>query len=285
MYIGTDFETVITDKYMIIFRRNNRENFIESRLYQREVQTYLCIGICQTSPAETEQYIPPMCWRKAFIFHDRVSAERQIYQKDQEIRYDRPPVYLKENDDQIGAYLGTSLEMEEDKDSIRVKFEDETEYSAKLAEAFTEKLLVPDLPSVSDDTIGECLLKWDMGIREEYVPIDGKDAFIGVTINTYQHMYIFQITPHSVYCRAARFAATNKGIVFHQNFRQNMEAYMIKDNSIAGQPLQYDESLFSDKSCVWSNRSVYWSLSSYNENEITLHGCQGEIYHYEKPQR
>jgi hypothetical protein len=60
---------------------------------------------------------------------------------------------------------------------------------------------------------------------------------------------------------------------------------MIKDNMKASLPLSFDESLFSSDSCVWDDRSVYWSLSSYNETEITLHGCQDDIYYWKKPKR
>ena len=60
---------------------------------------------------------------------------------------------------------------------------------------------------------------------------------------------------------------------------------MIKDNMEAHLPLSYDESLFSSDSCAWNDRSVYWSLDSYNDQEINLHGCQGDIYHWKKPNR
>lgn len=46
-------------------------------------------------------------------------------------------------------------------------------------------------------------------------------------------MYIFELTPDSIYCRAARFVATDRGVVFNQNFRQGFEAYMIR---ITGKP-------------------------------------------------
>lgn len=49
-------------------------------------------------------------------------------------------------------------------------------------------------------------------------------------------MYIFELTPDSIYCRAARFVATDRGVVFNQNFRQGFEAYMIKDNREAAMP-------------------------------------------------
>ena len=46
-----------------------------------------------------------------------------------------------------------------------------------------------------------------------------------------------------------------------------------------------DESLFSAEACVWNSRSVYWSVFDYKEEEIVLHGCQGDVYHWKKPER
>ena len=74
-------------------------------------------------------------------------------------------------------------------------------------------------------------------------------------------------------------------MVFHQNFRQRFEAYMIEDNSEARLPLPIDDALFSSEACVWNSRSVYWSLAEFREDEITLHGCQGDIYHIQRPNR
>lgn len=71
---------------------------------------------------------------------------------------------------------------------------------------------------------------WNAGVREEVCTVDGSPTLIGVTVNTNRHMYIFELTRGSTYCRAARFVATNKGVVFDQNFRKGLEAYRIEDN-------------------------------------------------------
>ncbi|WP_321017582.1 hypothetical protein, partial [Eisenbergiella porci] len=168
---------------------------------------------------------------------------------------------------------------------IEIRFEDGTVYPAVLEEKFTDESLRPALPELCDGNIGECLRLWNMGIREEFFDYRGIPTFMGVTINTEKHMYIFELTPDSIYCRAARFVATDRGVVFNQNFRQGFEAYMIKDNREAAMPLPVDESLFSAEACVWNSRSVYWSVFDYKEEEIVLHGCQGDVYHWKKPER
>lgn len=285
VYIGTDFEMVVTQKYVITFRRNIPSDNLEARLFRRMEEAYSCIGICQSAPLETEQHRPPVCWRTAFVYQDEILAVCSRYQKGQEIGVDRPPVYLKEEDEQIKGYIGNPLPLISGSGKIEIRFEDETVYPAALVEKLTEESLRPVLPEFSGSNIGECLRLWNMGIREEFFDYRGNPTFMGVTINTEKHMYIFELTPDSIYCRAARYVATDRGVVFNQNFRQGFEAYMIKDNREAAMPLPVDESLFSAEACVWNSRSVYWSVFDYNEKEIVLHGCQGDVYHWKKPER
>ena len=60
---------------------------------------------------------------------------------------------------------------------------------------------------------------------------------------------------------------------------------MIEDNRVAMNELAYDESLFNPDICVWDSKSVYWSTAKMTDTEIELHGCQGDIYHWTKPER
>ena len=85
--------------------------------------------------------------------------------------------------------------------------------------------------------LGECLREWNRGVIWEHIQIEGEDHEIGCQINTDKHMLIFEISPRSVYCRAARFAAVNEGVVFDQNIRQGQASFMIPDNREAAQPL------------------------------------------------
>ena len=285
VYIGKDIEIVITDQYVISYRRSTQADMLESRLFARNGNDFSCIGICQSSPTETEKYKLPQIWKTAFIYNGTAKGEIKTYQKNQMIHCDTSPKYVTDCDENMKSYLGTTFTINDYENNIEIQFDDGIIYSAAYDEIFDDKTLLPDLPSICDNNIGECLRLWNAGLSEEFISIDGKSTFIGVTINTNKHMYIFEMTSNSIYCRAARFVATNKGIVFNQNFRQGLEAYMIKDNSEAQLPLSFDEALFSSNSCIWNDRSVYWSLSSYNENEILLYGCQGDIYHFRKPKR
>lgn len=263
VYIGRDLEVVATDSYLITYRRNNKLDFLESRLFRMSNGGYDCIGICRTSPTETEQRKPPKVWQWAFIFRDKVQA----------------------TDPEMERCIHSSVKIVETENQITVDFSDDAVYQAALDEPFTMQSLTPTLPVASENNIGECLRLWNMGLNEEIFDIDGVPTFIGITVNTEKHMYIFEMTPGSIYCRAARFVATNQGMVFNQNFRQGFEAYMLADNREAREPLVIDDTLFQSDVCSWNGKSVYWSLAQYNEEQIVLNGCQGEQYFYDKPHR
>ncbi len=288
VYIGSDFEMVITERYIITYRRDKKKDLLESRLYQKRNQIFLCIAFCQSNPMETEKHLPPLCWKTAFISDGEAICNCQVLKSNNEALRGFPrPVYenIEIENDQLKQFINLPFDLDIQLEKSIVTFPDGTQYPFVIDEEFTDKELHPQIPSIQDDNIGECLRLWNMGVHEEYISVDGISQFIGVTINTNKHMYIFELFRDSIYCRAARFVATNKGIVFNQNFRQGLEAYMIKDNMEAHAPLLYDESLFLSDSCLWNDRSVYWSLSSYSSQEIILHGCQGDIYHWKKPDR
>lgn len=285
VYIGPDFEMVVTERYIITYRRDKKMDLLESRLYRKSNQTFLCIGICQSSPMETEQFVPPLCWKTAFISDGEAVCKYKVLKSICKVCRDCPPVYEDIGSEQMKQFIGIPFDLDIQPEKFTITFPDGAQYPFILDEEFTDETLHPNPPSICEDNIGECLRLWNMGVQEEYLPVNGGSQFIGVTINTNKHMYIFELFEDSIYCRAARFVATNRGVIFNQNFRQGFEAYMIKDNMEAHLPLSYEESLFSSDSCLWNDRSVYWSLSSYNDQEIILHGCQGDIYHWKKPNR
>lgn len=263
VFIERDIEIIITDRYMIIYRRNNDEDFLESRLYKRENSNWCCIGICRSCPVCSVQRKPPEIWRHAFVYNGKIHSS----DGDMKHMIGTAPVLIKQNEN-----------------LLQINFEDSITYTAACDEVFLAETLSPAIPEITDDNIGDCLRLWNIGLKEEIIDLNGVPTFIGITVNTEKHMYIFEMTPDSIYCRAARYTATNKGVVFNQNFRQGIEAYMVEDNNIAGQPLLINEEIFSTDSCIWNDRSVYWSVKSYDSNCVILNGCQGDMYQWHKPQ-
>src|SRR6266498_1694702 len=84
VYISNDIEIIVTDKYIITFRRVKSQNALESCLLEKEDPTsrYACVGICRSMPATTIDFPKPRKWEYAFQsakqkFHnDKSLAER-----------------------------------------------------------------------------------------------------------------------------------------------------------------------------------------------------------------
>lgn len=255
VYIGEDIELVLTDKYTILFRRNKKSDYLESSLIL--TQTGVCLGICRTSPCCFEMRKPPDIWRYAFNFN---ITGTNGYLSTDELKLFHVKIISSEN-------------------GITVEYPDGDILVACLSGKFDMTDLSPNCVCASGNNVDKCLLEWNVGIRD--IVFDGQ--FIGVTINTYKHMYIFEMTTEYVYCRAARYKTCKQGVIFNQNFRQGIESYMIQDNRMAMDELSYDLNLFDINACSWNDRSVYWSISEIHKEKIMLNGCNDAVYEWNKP--
>ena len=139
---------------------------------------------------------------------------------------------------------------------------------------------------LSQSTTKNCLIDW---ILRSAVIKDGKRNNVGLEINTREHMYIFYVFGlDSVYCRAARYATSDKGIVFDQNIRMSLiggewGVFSAKDNTIAAEERSVDENLFNAEACAFTKSGIYWSVKSAADDIIEMNGCGGEIYKWERP--
>lgn len=215
VYIGENIEVVITDKYTIAYRRDKQSDFLESYLLLTE--NYTCIGICRTTPATTEMTAKPDVWRYAFSYDD----------------------YSFSSDSDMVEYIGKRIFTHNMKGPVVFEFYDNVIYQAEKIENLNS--LQAGKSKATNDNIAQCLQQWHLGAKPIIFSIDGKDTFIGVTINTLKHMYIFEMTESSIYSRAARYKTCNKGVVFNQNFRQGLNAYMLPDNRMASEDLLVNE--------------------------------------------
>ncbi len=229
VYIGKDIEIVVTERFVMTFRRVKSRNALESCLLKKidHLSHYSCVGICRSLPATTIAYPRPRKWQYALQ-----GVKRKYH-----------------NNRFLAVWLGHAYPtIQEHEDRIELLFPDGDTHSAKKTEAFRVGDLDPVPPSISENNVGKCLQYWPMGCKEGIMNVGGNDACISVTINTREHMYIFQMLPHDFYCRAARYRTCNSGVVFNQNFRQRSgnlsETYMVEDNSIAGSELSVDQDSF-----------------------------------------
>ena len=334
VFIEKDVETVVTDQQIIAFRRISEQNCLESCLLRKDVATgqYLCAGICRSYPLHTEPSSRPHRWKYAF------AGQRKVYA----------------NDEALARCIGQpALSITTIESGVKLEYWDDKVYNLVQDECFTMEDLHPHPPVICEDNVGECLRCWHMGCMEETIEAN-QDRFTEVTINTAKHMYIFQMVPSSFYCRAARYATCDRGVVYSQNFRQRKsatpETYMAEDNTIALQPITVTESDFETFACslirpeviaikylndlerqilgyrfgvmgyeklsqrkaaallgispssvariamraektLFSHmpdtkgKGIFWIVESFTDNQITLYGCQGDVYQWNKPER
>ncbi len=225
VYISNDIEMVITEKYVMTFRRVKSQNALESYLLEKVENTsqYYCVGVCRSLPATTIAYPRSQKWEYALQ-----GGKKKYY-----------------NNTSFATWIGkANPTIQQQEDRMNLIFPDADTYSARKTETICMDDLNPLPPSVSGDTIGACLQCWQMGCYKEVIEIGDKDSGISVSINTKEHMYIFQMLPNDFYCRAARYSTCNSGVVFNQNFRQRSgdlsETYMVDDNTISCDPLPVD---------------------------------------------
>ncbi len=148
-------------------------------------------------------------------------------------------------------------------------------------------------------TIGKRILEWNQGTV--YITEDADPADIHCDLNTARYWHIFEIWRQksglSVYCRCARVAASNMGMVFAQNFRIIVSAgdaaaqsHMADDSaSLLRNELPIDPKKFRPDSCSFVGprgiewTEIYWSLKQFAQDYIILHGCDDKEYKYTKP--
>ncbi len=267
VYIGEDCEAVITQHVTLAFLKDTATDTLTAYLLRTD--SLSCLGVCRIRPIPAQDcgfqdfryYCAPpqsVCYAmqqgKDILSNDpalREMVSKQILTAD----FSRAaPIFY---------FAGSNVREEIPQ------------------EIFPTGAPVPDLADASAGNLARCLQGWHLGVHAE-------DC--GVTINTPGHMYIFHVEPTFVYCRAARYAVCEKGVVFNQNFRINLhgdplqgEASLYGDNRIAAQELSYHADFLSPDRCVFNDVNIYWSVASFSPNRIVLHGCGGDTYYWDKP--
>lgn len=150
----------------------------------------------------------------------------------------------------------------------------------KLVEAITPDTQ-PQLLKANAQNIGTCLQQWSLGSTGQF-----DSTSITVQVGTNGHAYIFTITDNMIYCRAARMGYSNRGAYFAQNIRlmhnPNEHTAQMPKNcyKVSRDKLVMDSTMFNPTICVLDKEGIYWSLKSFNDTLIELHGCGGATYSF-----
>jgi hypothetical protein len=153
--------------------------------------------------------------------------------------------------------------------------------------------------AASTDNVGRCLSIWPMGttvVRDSHSPVS-----FALMVNTPTHWCIYENWDSgegfSIYCRCARVATSNLGMVFVQNVKMSIseqkslhQCFMSEDNLRAAQAsLEVDPSRFDSSDCAFIGPegrewgTIYWSVKHVTPDRITLHGCEGKEYVHKRP--
>jgi len=149
-----------------------------------------------------------------------------------------------------------------------------------------------DMKTANADNVGICLQEWGLG--SGYVA-DEQGHVRVITIDTNRHAYIFNLMEWKgtgiTYCRAGRIRYDNNGTVFAQNIRlmknpDELTSFMADDNrEAAREKIVINDALFNPDACTFARNGIYWSVKSVSAEQITLHGCGGEEYTYDRSQK
>lgn len=141
----------------------------------------------------------------------------------------------------------------------------------------------------SDFEVGRCLQEWRLGVS-----CGVADGLPVCEINTNRHMFVYMVLNSGmVYIRAAAARNNNRGTLFFQNIRmmknQNTGEYtmfiMPGNLAFAKADLEMDNSKFRSDACTFDPAGgIYWSLISFEPENILLNGC-GETYRVPRPQK
>lgn len=264
VYIGKNIEIVKTDLYEIIFRRKEKNDiYLEAVLLNGKSMEREIIGICQMNKNASSIF-----WAmssKEILIGNQKKLINRLNEK-YNYKYDKI-----------------------DNEDYEIIFDDDHKYKLLLDEKIhtTKNYSKPKLQA---DNIAECLKEWIKGV---YKDESDEGYSFGIEINTKRHMFVFNLLPHFIYLRAARYICTNQVVVFAQNIRmynnkgKYKKAIMLPDNKIAAEKLKVDNDNFKEgKSCTLDtfDKGIYWSVKDYDtdKNLIILNGCRGEDYTWEK---
>lgn len=269
VWIGRNGEFIRTSKFELAFRKIDNENVIET-IFTRVITEQdrvikECIGIC-----------------KAEIIEGSDDENGLKYKYAVRDMYDIDNGEIKSNDDNLKALLkGNAYTYETMYDErVMVKFYDGLDLELELDEEINvcEEYVAE---SLGNSTISKCLVEWILGTFENKE--NGKS--MGFSINTKKHMYIFAVTEEFAYCRAARYATCDLGVVFSQNIRVSSitnESHILSDNKKAMNEVEIHESAFNIHACAFNVDGIYWSVKKAENSVINLGGCGGDDYYWKQ---
>lgn len=286
VWVNKDREIVITDKFLIDFNIDANGGIWAKLSLVEYRDSNLIIDTRGVVYAHGQDKVMKVCLKDILGKSDPL-----IFNTSKEIESSvrKETFNIKEIDNKEIVLDSPSEKMTVTKDgSLKIFKNDSLSATLFRIECFDISEDYISTKKLSDSTIRDCLIDWTLSSK---VTKDDKGNNVGLEINTKEHMYIFAIfNLDKIYCRAARYATSDKGVVFDQNIRMSLiggvwGVFCAKDNMVAAEKKTVDENLFNLEACAFTKSGIYWSMKSAADDIIELNGCGGEIYRWERPTR
>lgn len=155
-----------------------------------------------------------------------------------------------------------------------------TTYNGKDFEnVLAEKIDMSDFKSEfqKEDTVAACMASW---VREFFYGRNDSSMWAGIDTTRYSATFNIRFSDGRVYCRLGQngFCERGRAMLSTICIRSN-ECRMVPNNLVALRDYRPDGECFVEGTCAFPYDSGwYWSVSSVTEDEITLNGCDGDVY-------
>lgn len=245
VYTSLDLEVAQTKHWAICFYCNSEKSVIGAELYHGVDDSKKLVAIC-------ERFVD-----------DKLTV--YAYQKMDDV--------IATNDyDGVCKRIGSAFEYRIDK----MKKID----SIKIVEPY-------EMATVNEKGIGFCLKQWRMGTS--YYSHSNGFTFQMVT-NKLEYVFSIQNDNCNIYCGASVNVPDDNGMFGggqyfrFRNFDDNSASFcrfvcnLGKDITVPSIP----ELTCESGACIVTNKGLYWPVKRFTNDEIVLHGCDGDEYVYSR---
>ncbi|MCL2065033.1 MAG: hypothetical protein FWG98_11800 [Candidatus Cloacimonetes bacterium] len=126
-------------------------------------------------------------------------------------------------------------------------------------------------------TIAQRLALWN-----QQMSVAWDDSKASATINSDKYSIFFYIEDKHIYCRVGQNGFSDKGFAMLSTvcIRAN-EVRMLENNMQSINDFIAEDEWFTEETCAFPpDGAWYWSVKEVTDDLITLHGCQGDVYHF-----
>jgi hypothetical protein len=243
VWANADCELVQTEKYTLLFERNNDKISVMLRQNEKSGDTIYSKFF------------------SGFIFDSKTKEYEKISSKPAK---DLIP---------IGDYMklkGGRLEISQTSHPTQLQLVEKIEVCPAYEMPFADSL-----------TIGTCLQYWQLGVFEHN--LDPEQLYIEIGTNKHVYIYailpniLYCRAARIKHNNNGSVFAQNIRLIINGNTEEKTAEMEVDNLKISATDIDIDDLLFKPDVCVFDKYGIYWSFISCDSDRIKLNGC-GEVY-------